>query len=139
MNWFKEWWARKRLPVHQERGVRGENAARLYLENLGCKHLASNYRSRRGEIDLVFRDGELLIFVEVKTRSSERFNRPARAVDREKQRRISKTAFDYLREIGSPKIPIRFDIVEVLLDGEIISEIRHLANAFPLSHPRRYG
>jgi putative endonuclease len=109
------------------------------LQKLGLKFLTANFRSDRGEIDLIFRDGDCLAFVEVKARSSEDWTRPAAAVDAERRRRLSRAALDYLRLLKNPPVKIRFDIVEILLaDGEV-SEIRHLPNTFALSKPYRYG
>jgi putative endonuclease len=109
------------------------------LKALGLKFLTANYRSERGEIDLVFRDGDCLVFVEVKTRSDESWTRPAAAVNARKKKLLSQTALDYLKRLKSPPVKIRFDIVEVLLtDGEV-REVRHLPNTFSLSPPYRYG
>ncbi len=65
---------------------------------------------------MIFRDDDCLVFVEVKTRSSEDWTRPAAAVDARKRRLLSQTALDYLRLLKNPPVKIRFDIVEVLLD-----------------------
>jgi putative endonuclease len=131
--------AREPEAEHLRRGRLGEHAARRRLGQLGCKFLAANFRSPRGEIDLIFRDADCLVFVEVKTRSSEDWTRPAAAVDARKRRLLSQTALDYLRLLKNPQARIRFDIVEVILrDGEVI-EVRHLPNAFPMSAPYRYG
>lgn len=126
-------------PEHLQRGKAGELAARQHLQKLGLKFLTANFKTKRGEIDLIFRDGECLAFVEVKTRSSEIWSRPAKAVDSRKKKLISRTAMDYLRLLKDPQVKIRFDIVEVLLkDGEV-SEVRHLPGAFTLSPPHRLG
>src|SRR5437773_11970480 len=85
------------LPLHLKRGSLGEKAAKKHLRRLGLKFLLANYRSARGEIDLIFRDHDCLVFVEVKTRSSEEWVRPASAVDQEKKRLLSHAALDYLR------------------------------------------
>ena len=77
------------------------------------------------------------MFVEVKTRSSETWVRPASAVNPEKQRKIFATARDYLRLLDNRQIPIRYDIVEVLLEGGQVSEIRHQPNAFAPARIRR--
>lgn len=130
---------RVRLPEHLRRGRLGERAARRHLRRAGLKFLAANFRSLRGEIDLVFRDGDCLVFVEVKTRSSEDWTRPAAAVDADKRRRLSLAALDYLRLLGHPRVRVRFDIVEVLLAGGRVREVRHLPNVFALSAPYRYG
>lgn len=80
-----------------------------------------------------------MVFVEVKTRSSEDWVRPASAVNKEKQRHLSLAALDYLRRLGNLPIKMRFDIVEVLLEDGAASQVRHLPNAFPLSAPYRHG
>ena len=126
-------------PEHLRRGRIGEQAARRYLQGRALKFLAANYRSDRGEIDLVFRDGDCLVFIEVKTRSSEDWTRPAAAVNARKRRLLSQTALDYLRQLKNPEVKIRFDIVEVLLAEGAVREIRHLPNTFSLSKPYRYG
>ncbi|HUR45496.1 MAG TPA: YraN family protein, partial [Candidatus Saccharimonadales bacterium] len=127
------------LPPHLQRGVDGEAAARRHLRRLGLKFLTANFRSRRGEIDLVFRDGDCLVFIEVKTRSSEDWTRPAKAVDLRKKRLLSLCALDYLALLKRPEIRIRFDIVEVLLQDGNVREVRHLPNSFNMPKPMHYG
>ncbi|HEX7570386.1 MAG TPA: YraN family protein [Verrucomicrobiae bacterium] len=136
---IKARFAGKAKPEHLRRGELGERAAKRHLQKLGLKFLAANFRSARGEIDLVFRDGDCLVFIEVKTRSSEGWSRPAAAVDARKRRLLSQTALDYLRLLKNPEVKIRFDIVEVLLADGDVREIRHLPNTFSLSKPYRYG
>jgi putative endonuclease len=126
-------------PEHLRRGRLGERAAKKHLQRLGLKFLTANFRSARGEIDLVFRDDDCLVFVEVKTRSSEEWTRPAAAVNAAKRRLLSQTALDYLRRLKHPEVKLRFDIVEVLLSGGEVREIRHLPNTFALSQPYRHG
>jgi len=124
---------------HLRRGELGERAAKKFLREAGLKFLVANFRSMRGEVDLIFRDGDCLCFIEVKARSSEAWTRPAAFVDARKRRLLSQTALDYLAKIKNPEVKIRFDIVEVLLaDGEV-REVRHLPNTFSLSKPYRYG
>ena len=126
-------------PEHLRRGELGERAAKKHLQQLGLKFLTANFRSEHGEIDLIFRDGDCLVFAEVKTRSSDGWTRPAAAVDARKKRLLSQTALDYLRLLKNPEVKFRFDIVEVLLaDGEV-REVRHLPNTFSLSKPYRYA
>jgi putative endonuclease len=129
----------KEKPEHLRRGELGERAAKKFLQKQGLKFLAANFRSGRGEIDLIFRDDDCLAFVEVKTRSSEDWTRPAAAVDARKRRLLSQTALDYLRRLKNPEVKIRFDIVEVLLADGDVREIRHLPNTFALAKPYRYG
>ena len=128
-----------RVPPHLLRGKIGEIAARKHLQRLGLKFLAANYRSAHGEIDLIFRDEDCLVFVEVKTRSSEAWTRPAAAVDSAKRRRIARTGLAYLRLLRNPEVKFRFDVVEVLLANGVIQQIRHVPKAFNLPRPYRYS
>jgi putative endonuclease len=125
-------------PEHLRRGILGERAAKKHLQKNGLKFLAANYRSARGEIDLIFRDDDCLAFIEVKTRSHENWSRPAAAVNAARKKRLSHCALDYLRLLKNPQVKIRFDIVEVLLAENEVREIRHLPNTFPMSKPLRY-
>ncbi len=127
------------LPLHLRHGLLGERAARKRLKKLGLKFLTANFKSDRGEIDLVFREQDCLVFVEVKTRSSEDWTRPAAAVDARKRRLLSLCAMDYLRLLKNPHVKFRFDVVEVLLSESRVSEVRHIPNAFALSTPYRWG
>jgi len=130
--------SREEKPEHLRRGALGERAAKRHLQRLGLKFLTANFAGR-GETDLIFRDDDCLVFVEVKTRSSEDWTRAAAAVNARKRRLLSQTALDYLRLLKNPQVKIRFDIVEVLLhDGEV-REVRHLPNTFAMEKPYRYG
>ena len=126
-------------PEHLRRGELGERAAKSHLRRQGLKFLTANFRSERGEIDLIFREDDCLVFVEVKTRSSEDWTRPAAAVNARKRRLLSQTALDYLRRLKNPAVKIRFDIVEVLLADGNVREVRHLPNTFAMAKPYRYG
>ncbi len=136
---LKALFAREPELEHLRRGRLGERAAKRHLQRLGLKFLTANFRSPRGEIDLIFRDGDGLVFVEVKTRSSEEWTRPAAAVDARKRRLLTQTALDYLKLLHHPQVKVRFDIVEVLLANGAVREVRHLPNAFAMTAPRRYG
>lgn len=136
---LRAWWARKEKPLHLRYGELGERAARKHLKRQGLKFLVANFRSPRGEIDLVFRDKDCLVFIEVKTRSSEEWGRPAAAVDKERRWRLSRAALDYLKLLKRPAVKIRFDVVEVLLEDGAVREVRHLPNTFALERPYRYG
>jgi putative endonuclease len=142
MSFFEKLKARfagEEKPEHLRRGESGERAAKRLLQQSGLKFLTANFRSARGEIDLIFRDGDCLVFVEVKTRSSEEWTRPAAAVDARKRKLLSQTALDYLKLLKHPAVKFRFDIVEVLLAEGNVREIRHLPNTFSLSKPYRYS
>jgi putative endonuclease len=136
---IRRWLGRPQKPLHLLHGELGERAARRHLQKNGVKFLTANFRSHRGEVDLVCRDGDCLVFVEVKTRSSEDWVRPAAAVDARKRRLLSQTALDYLHLLKNPEVKIRFDIVEVLLRDGTVREVRHLPNSFPMEKPYRYG
>jgi putative endonuclease len=136
---IKSWWRGPEQPLHLQYGVLGERAAKRLLRRQGLKFLTANFRSDRGEVDLVFRDADCLVFVEVKTRSSEEWVRPAAAVDKERRRRLSRAALDYLRLLKNPQVKLRFDIVEVLLQDGLVREVRHLPNTFAMEQPYRYG
>jgi putative endonuclease len=135
----KALWKPDQKPLHLRHGELGERAAKKYLKRQGLKFLVANFRSDRGEIDLVCRHADCLVFVEVKTRSSEEWVRPAAAVNAERRRRLSRAALDYLRLLKKPEVKIRFDIVEVLLLDGVVREVRHLPNTFAMERPYRYG
>src|SRR5438876_12102345 len=136
---LKAWWVGREKPLHLRYGELGERAAKKHLKRHGMKFLTANFRSDRGEIDLVFRHDDCLVFVEVKTRSSEDWVRPAAAVNAERRRRLTRAGLDYLSLLRNPPVKVRFDVVEVLLQAGTIREIRHLPNTFAMERPYRYG
>lgn len=105
-------------PAHQRIGQRGEEEAYFHLRKLGYVMVARNFRSprSRGEIDLIGWDGDVLCFIEVKTRTSRDVKPPQAAVDRHKRREVAEVAREYRR-----RLPLscqwRFDIVSVYYDG----------------------
>jgi putative endonuclease len=86
----------------------------------------------------VCRDRDTLVFVEVKTRRREDFGRPLEAVDRAKQKRISRGALAWLRMLDNPDILFRFDVVEVIVTDDAKPRLELIKNAFPLSRPYLY-
>jgi putative endonuclease len=108
---------------------RGEDGAVAYLRDRGYRIVTRNWRCRLGEIDIVARDGETLVFVEVKSRRSSAFGTPQAAVDGRKQRKLSLAALQYLQDERVKPGPARFDVVAVTVkdDGDEIELIR---NAF---------
>jgi len=136
---IKSLWGKAEKPLHLRYGELGERAAKKHLKRQGLKFLTANFRSPRGEIDLIFRDGDCLVFVEVKARSSEEWTRPAAAVNKERRGRLTRAALDYLRLLRNPPVKLRFDIVEVLLQDGAVREVRHLPNTFAMERPYRYG
>ena len=136
---IKSWWHGTEKPLHLRHGELGERAAKRQLKRQGLKFLTGNFRSPRGEIDLIFRDRDCLVFVEVKTRSSEEWTRPAAAVNKERRGRLTRAALDYLRLLKNPPVKLRFDIVEVLLQDGAVREVRHLPTTIAMERPYRYG
>src|SRR2546421_5263268 len=107
------------LPRHLRLGTRGESLACRFLRRNGYKVLYRNFKGRTGgEIDVVCRDHETLVFVEVKTRRSEDLRRPFEDIKSFQKRQISRGALAWLRMLDDPEIPFRFDVVEVIAEGE---------------------
>src|SRR5882724_11795420 len=132
--WRNRFSRSKELPEHLRRGARGEKLAGKFLRSHGYKILYRNFKSRRGgEIDIVCRDGDTLVFVEVKTRGGEEFGRPIEAVDRRKQLRVSKGGLAWLRLLDNPDVVFRFDVVEVLWPAEAQPQCELIQDAFELS------
>ena len=102
----------------------GETEAAEYLESLGYKILERNYKNKIGEIDIIARDGDTLVFVEVKTRSSNGFGYGREAVDFKKQNKIRMTATVYLKYKRLLDSKVRFDVIE------INQKLEHYKNAF---------
>jgi putative endonuclease len=94
-------------------GAAGEDRAADWYRRRGYTVLARNWRCREGELDLVVRRGRVLVFVEVKTRRSDRFGVPAEAVTPTKQRRLRTLARRYLADTGE-RGSLRFDVVSIL-------------------------
>jgi putative endonuclease len=125
--------------VHLQRGARGEKLACRFLRRNGYKVLYRNFKGRSGgEIDIVCRDNDTLVFVEVKTRTRQDFGRPFTAVDRQKQKRISRGGLAWLRMLDNPDIFFRFDVVEVIAVDGAKPRVELIKNAFPLSKPYLY-
>lgn len=115
----------------QEIGDLGEKMAREWLWAKGRKVLYTNFRAPRGgEVDIVMRDGRMLCFVEVKTRTKRGEGRPLEAVDRAKQELIERGAREWLRLLKSPELPCRYDIMEVILIEGELPEVTLIPNAF---------
>ena len=112
-------------------GALGERVAAAFLRGEGRKILYRNFRTPKGgEVDLVARDGKVLSFVEVKTRTSEAFGRPLEAVDKDKERLIERGANEWLRLLGTRNIPWRFDVVEVILKEGKRPKVNVVRDAF---------
>ena len=107
----------------QTKGKAAEESAKKYLENTGLIYVEENYHCKSGEIDLIMREQNVFVFVEVKSRSNTRYGLPAETVTSAKQTRIRKTAQHFLqRKNLYEKVPLRFDVVT--LDGQHINWIK---------------
>ncbi len=106
-------------------GTSGEIIASQYLKKKKYKILLVNYKNKIGEIDIIAKQGEYIVFVEVKTRETLAFGRPCEAVNNLKQYKIRKTATKYLKENKMMDCPCRFDCIEIIGDN-----INHIENAF---------
>ena len=118
--------------ARQSLGKIGENLACRELERRGYAILARRYRHAGAEIDIVARDGLVLVFVEVKAREGREFGDGAEAVTRRKRRRIAMAATDYLARHQTGECPCRFDVVSIMLsDGK--PQVEVIPNAFDAS------
>lgn len=111
----------------QELGRDGEDAAAAYLTRCGMRVVARNWRCRYGEIDIIARDGAVLVFCEVKTRSGTGFGVPLAAITRVKLARMRRLAVLWLDEAGAHRGPIRIDAVGLLRLPDGRFEIEHVA------------
>lgn len=112
--------------------ARGEEAAASYLAGRGYRLICRNYRCRLGEADIVARDGDTVVFVEVKARRGVSHGLPQEAVDRRKQARLGRVARHFLSVRGIHDAPCRFDVVAVQLDEEGVSALDLIRGAFTL-------
>ncbi len=114
-----------------ELGIRGETAAALFLERVGMEVVERNWESRYGEVDIIALDEDELVFVEVKTRTSDMKGLPEDAVNQEKQKRYFKLATEYVaahKEFG--KHSLRFDVIGITTLDESHAQLRHHRGAF---------
>ena len=114
-------------------GKKGEELAITQLKTLKYKILERNYKCPLGEIDIIARDKNTLVFIEVKTRATRDFGGPAAAVDLRKQRQLSRVALTYLNEKKLFDIPARFDVVAVEFIP-LSPRIEVIRNAFELCY-----
>ena len=117
----------------QKIGRSGEIAAARHLKKNGYKILAQNFSCPVGEIDIVARDGETIVFVEVKTRRSMSYGSGRLAITPQKKKKISMTALFYLKANRQMDQPGRFDVITVQTGGRG-QEIDHIQNAFELAY-----
>lgn len=111
-------------------GDRGEDIATDFLNSKNYEIIDRNYRFGHGEIDIIAKDKEVLVFIEVKTRKNLEFGRPELAVTKNKQRQIRKIAEMYLVENKIADVDCRIDVVAIMIKKNLPPEINHIENAF---------
>jgi len=117
---------------HLKTGRLGEDLAEKFLASRGMRVLDRNYRTQHGELDLVCKAGDTLVFVEVKTRKAGSRAAPHQALTQAKRTRLARAAAQYLSATGNWDAPCRFDLVEVVAPGAPDQALRHIENAFIL-------
>jgi putative endonuclease len=115
--------------MKKELGDRGEDIAAKYLQQQGYRIVQRNYRSRYGEVDIICAQHGILVFVEVKTRTSNAFGSPEESITPTKQAHIRKVALIYLDSYPQAFREIRFDVIGILMNGGE-PRINHLVAAF---------
>ncbi len=110
-------------------GQKGEDIAVEFLQNKDYHILTRNYVYNKNEIDIVARDKNTIVFVEVKERSTDYFGQPYQAVNRKKQQLIIKVADNYLRRYRID-LEARFDVISIIIDPTLPLQIEHIENAF---------
>lgn len=114
-------------------GRLGEDLALKKLKKLGYRCIARNYRCSLGEMDLIARDGETLVFVEIKTRRDKSLGYAKEAVDKRKKRQLSKVALAYMKAEDCCDVKSRFDVVAINFEGDR-EQIEVIKNAFDLAY-----
>lgn len=118
--------------LRQRFGDAGEAAAARHLEAAGYRIVERQFRSPRGEVDLIAEKDGLLVFVEVRTRGTSAFGSPAETVSASKQRKVIAAARDYLARRQGPARDVRFDVVSIV-DHPQGPRLEHLPGAFDAS------
>ena len=113
-------------------GERGEDAAAAYLERIGVTVVERNWRCTHGEVDIVGLDGTTVVLCEVKTRRTRAKGDPEESVTAAKRRRYARLAEAYLQDSGLHDVPIRFDVIALLVIAEDRALLRHHRGAFVL-------
>ena len=137
--WIEKLLNRKVTAAHLKTGLWGEQQGVRFLKSRKYKVVGERVRvGKHDELDIIAKRGDVLVFVEVKTRRNETYGRPFSAVNKDKRKRISRAAVTYLKNKNIKPDYIRFDVVEVIGEpGNKNPEIRHIENAFPLDSAYR--
>lgn len=123
LSFIKSWLARRQradaaMTAQQRQGQWAEQLAKRYLQTQGLRFIEANYRCPVGEIDLIFKDQAVLVFVEVRSRSTASFGSAFQSVDRRKQKKLQAAASHYIRCHAHAGL-VRFDIVALEADGQL--------------------
>ena len=114
-------------------GEMGERLALKKIKRLGYKFIAKNYRCPLGEIDLIARDGDCLVFIEIKTRRGRSIGYAKEAINKRKMRQISKVALAYMKANNCCDVKARFDVIAINIKDDR-EEIEIIPNAFDLEY-----
>jgi putative endonuclease len=114
----------------KEAGSYGETLATEFIKELGYEIILKNYVYGKGEIDIIAKDDEILVFLEVKYRKNLEFGRPELQITKSKQHQIKRVALGYLFEHDISDTQCRFDVIAILHLPETDPEINHIINAF---------
>ncbi len=117
------------MAEHNELGTEGERVALRYLQSKSYAILDTNWRQGAGELDIIARDGDQIVIVEVKTRAGRQITEAERAISRQKQRRMVKLANSYILKKGLDG-EVRFDVLIIVKKGEDNYDIRYIRDAF---------
>ena len=117
------------MGLHLDLGRKGENLAKTFLEGLGYEILDENWTHGKAEIDLVAYKDKVIIFAEVKTRTSNAFGEPEDFVDNRKQKLLAEAADEYIY-LMDHQGEVRFDIISVLFDKNANYTLKHIEDAF---------
>ena len=121
------------LNKSQKFGEKGEALAVQRLKKAGYKIIKTNYRNRLGEIDIIAKENDTIVFVEVKSRRSVNFGNPKQAITLQKQKKISMVALSYLKTTGQGAARARFDVVTVISNRDT-PQVEIIKNAFELAY-----
>jgi putative endonuclease len=110
-------------------GSEGEDLAVRFLQKKGYRIVARNYRTPVGEIDIIARDGDTIVFIEVKTRTDISFGYPFEAVNKRKRQKLKNLALLYLKRQGKEP-PVRFDVLSIFCMDNGKKDIEHIKDAF---------
>jgi len=110
-------------------GSEGEDLAVKFLRKKGYRIISRNYKNYIGEIDIIAKDGETVVFIEVKTRANDSFGFPFESVHRKKRQKLKNLALLYLKKLGE-ELPVRFDVLSITCAENGNMEIDHIQDAF---------